>query len=120
MAAAALIAGVAGAADAPSPPLPDWTSNACTYGPYLADTYRPKPAFPGQTQAPRVRSRTPFKGAGRHLIRLTLDHGHVTGEEKLLADRCSRIRDVRQGPDGALYLLTDEDQGQVLRITPRR
>ena len=56
--------------------------------------------------------------AGRHLVRLTLKGGRVTGEERLLGDRCKRIRDVRQGPDGALYLLTDEDAGQVLRITP--
>jgi glucose/arabinose dehydrogenase len=32
----------------------------------------------------------------------------------------ARIRDVRQGPDGALYLLTDEDDGRVLRVTPAK
>lgn len=51
------------------------------------------------------------------LYRLTLDGKKVTGEEKLLADMGSRIRDVRQGPDGALYLLTDEEDGKLIRIT---
>jgi glucose/arabinose dehydrogenase len=41
------------------------------------------------------------------------------GEEVLLADRGKRIRDVRQGPDGALYLLTDDADGELLRIAPR-
>src|SRR5690606_26423265 len=52
------------------------------------------------------------------LVRLTLDGDRVTGEEHLLADRGKRIRDVRQGPDGALYLVTDESNGEVLRIRP--
>jgi glucose/arabinose dehydrogenase len=38
--------------------------------------------------------------------------------EMLLVDLKQRIRDVRQGPDGLLYLLTDEDDGAVLRIEP--
>jgi glucose/arabinose dehydrogenase len=38
--------------------------------------------------------------------------------EALLRDLKQRIRDVRQGPDGLLYLLTDEDEGVVLRIEP--
>jgi glucose/arabinose dehydrogenase len=48
------------------------------------------------------------------------DGDRVAYEEKLLADRGWRIRDVRQGPDGALYVLTDEDNGRLLRLTPRR
>jgi len=51
------------------------------------------------------------------LVRLELDGQSVTAEEALLADLDLRIRDVRQGPDGALYLLTDEDDGEILRIT---
>lgn len=51
------------------------------------------------------------------LYRLTLDGEDVTGEEKLLADMGARIRDVRQGPDGALYILTDEEDGKLIRIT---
>jgi aldose sugar dehydrogenase len=56
--------------------------------------------------------------AGRALHRLVLDGEQVVGEEVLLADRGQRIRDVRQGPDGAVWLLTDDPQGEVLRVTP--
>jgi len=42
----------------------------------------------------------------------------VTGEEHLLTDRGQRVRDVRQGPDGALYVVTDETAGELLRIAP--
>ncbi|ABS62383.1 glucose sorbosone dehydrogenase [Parvibaculum lavamentivorans DS-1] len=51
------------------------------------------------------------------LRRLTLDGDEITAEEPLLEDLGLRIRDVRQGPDGALYLLTDDEEGQILRIT---
>ena len=50
------------------------------------------------------------------LYRLTLDGDNVTGEEVLLADLGKRIRDVRQGPGGALYLLTDAPNGELIRI----
>ena len=52
------------------------------------------------------------------LRRLSLDGDRVIGEETLLADMDLRIRDVEIGPDGALYVLTDEDDGAILRITP--
>jgi aldose sugar dehydrogenase len=52
------------------------------------------------------------------LVRLELDGTRVAHEERLLEDLGKRIRDVVQGPDGALYLLTDEDNGEVLRISP--
>jgi aldose sugar dehydrogenase len=52
------------------------------------------------------------------LVRLTLDGEKVTGEERLLQSLGERIRDVRQGPDGLLYLLTDNSNGRVLRIRP--
>jgi glucose/arabinose dehydrogenase len=55
---------------------------------------------------------------GRSLRRLVLDGGRVVAEEVLLADRNERIRDVRQGPDGAVWLLTDAADGSVLRLTP--
>lgn len=55
------------------------------------------------------------------LIRLELDdQGRVTHEERLLTDLHARIRDVRQGPDGLLYVLTDAGQGALLRLEPRR
>jgi glucose/arabinose dehydrogenase len=59
-------------------------------------------------------------GLKGYLVRLTLKDHKVMGEERLLTDLGFRIRDVRVGPDGALYLLTDEDDGQVLRVTPKK
>jgi glucose/arabinose dehydrogenase len=53
------------------------------------------------------------------LVRLTLDNDKVTGEEHLLTDRGQRVRDVRQGPDGALYVVTDENKGELWKIAPR-
>lgn len=53
---------------------------------------------------------------GQALIRLTLDGNRITGEERLLEDQAARIRDVRQGPDGWLYVLTDGTNAQVLRL----
>ncbi len=55
--------------------------------------------------------------SGQMLVRLTLDGEKVLGEERLLQGR-SRIRDVRMGPDGFVYLLTDEAQGSLLRLEP--
>lgn len=54
--------------------------------------------------------------AGTALWRLTLDGNAVIARERLLADRGERIRDVRQGPDGWLYLLTDSSNGKLLRL----
>ena len=54
------------------------------------------------------------------LVRLTLEGDRVTGEERLLTDRGQRIRDVRQGPDGALYVVTDSKAGELWKIAPRR
>ncbi|CAB3686752.1 PQQ-dependent sugar dehydrogenase [Achromobacter piechaudii] len=56
--------------------------------------------------------------ANQNLIRLTLDGNRVVGQEWLLGDRKSRIRDVRQGPDGYVYVLTDASPGQLLRLAP--
>ena len=56
----------------------------------------------------------------RRLVRLTRPHDRVTGEEHLLADRAQRIRDVKQGPDGALYVVTDTTAGELWRIAPRQ
>lgn len=55
---------------------------------------------------------------GAVLERLVLDGESVVGVEHLLTDRGERIRDVRAGPDGAVYVLTDEDDGKLLRLTP--
>jgi glucose/arabinose dehydrogenase len=52
------------------------------------------------------------------LVRLTLADGRVTREERYLDDLGERIRDVRQGPDGLLYLLTDSSDGRILQVMP--
>lgn len=54
----------------------------------------------------------------QRLIRLMLDGRRITGEERLLADLNQRIRDVRQGPDGFIYIVTDGTPGRVLRLLP--
>jgi glucose/arabinose dehydrogenase len=54
------------------------------------------------------------------LVRLELDGEKVTGEERMLRQLNERIRDVRTGPDGALYLLTDNTAGRILRLTPAK
>jgi glucose/arabinose dehydrogenase len=56
--------------------------------------------------------------ADRDLIRLQLDGDRIVSEERLLGDLDARIRDVRAGRDGRLYVLTDEDNGKLLRIVP--
>ena len=58
--------------------------------------------------------------AQRQLIRLQLQGDRVVAEERLLQDLGERIRDVRLGPDGNLYLVTDEDDGKLLRLEPPR
>ncbi len=57
--------------------------------------------------------------AAELLARLTVKGERVVGEEWLLKDLHERIRDVRVGPEGALYLLTDSDNGRVLKLVPR-
>nr|WP_247653741.1 PQQ-dependent sugar dehydrogenase [Labrenzia sp. PHM005] len=56
---------------------------------------------------------------GQHLAKLTLDGARVVNEEQLLQDLGERIRDVRQGPDGFLYVLTDSDDGKLIRLQPK-
>ncbi|MBK9163088.1 MAG: PQQ-dependent sugar dehydrogenase [Acidobacteria bacterium] len=58
--------------------------------------------------------------ASQRLVRLVMKDGRVAGEEHLLTDRGSRIRDVRQGPDGFLYVVTDESKGELWRIAPKK
>ncbi|MEO8407653.1 MAG: PQQ-dependent sugar dehydrogenase, partial [Oxalobacteraceae bacterium] len=52
------------------------------------------------------------------LVRLELRDGKVVREERLLPKLGQRVRDVREGPDGLLYLLTDESRGQLIRLQP--
>jgi glucose/arabinose dehydrogenase len=61
-----------------------------------------------------------FVGAlrGQALVRLTLDGDRVVGEERLFTAEAMRVRDVRQGPDGWLYLVVGGNDGRVLRVRP--
>jgi glucose/arabinose dehydrogenase len=54
------------------------------------------------------------------LVRLELDGETVTREERLLRQLGQRIRDVRTGPDGALWLVTDDSNGKILRLSPAK
>jgi glucose/arabinose dehydrogenase len=54
----------------------------------------------------------------RMLVRLRLDGEKVVREERMLQGTLGRIRDVRTGPDGFLYLLTDESDGKLVRLEP--
>lgn len=57
--------------------------------------------------------------SSKALVRLVMNGDRVAGEERLLTDRGERIREVVQGPDGALYLLTDSSNGKLLKLTPQ-
>ena len=52
------------------------------------------------------------------LVRLRIANGRVTVEERYLDELGERIRDVREGPDGAIYLLTDSSRGRLIRVEP--
>ena len=90
------------------PPLWHWTPSIAPSGLafYNADRF---PAWRGNL----------FAGSLKFglLLRLTLDGDQVLREERLLEGLGRRIRDVRAGPDGALYLLTDDSDGAILRVT---
>ncbi|HET9903318.1 MAG TPA: PQQ-dependent sugar dehydrogenase [Xanthobacteraceae bacterium] len=57
--------------------------------------------------------------AGEMLVRLEIKDAKVVKEERLLRELGERIRDVRDGPDGALWLLTDSSRGRILRVVPK-
>lgn len=102
-----------GRADAPGmePPLWHWTPSIAPSGMtfYTGDLF---PAWKGNL----------FNGALKFqlLSRLEIKDNKVVKEERLLQGLGERIRDVRQGPDGALYLLTDNSAGRILRVAPAR
>lgn len=61
--------------------------------------------------------------ASMHIAHLTIDGDNIVGEERLLTDlkpQPERIRDVRQGPEGAVYVLTDSNPGRLLKLVPKR
>lgn len=58
--------------------------------------------------------------SGQVLVRLDMEGDAVTGEERLFEGQLGRIRDVRVGQDGAIYLLTDDDNGRLIRVAPEK
>jgi len=72
-------------------------------------------AYPGWKGSFFVGSLTP--GA---LVRLVVQNGRVTREERFLGDLNERIRDVEQGPNGLIYVITDSSDGRILRLDPKR
>lgn len=58
--------------------------------------------------------------SGEQLVRLEMKAGKVVAEEKLLMDRCVRMKSVAQGPDGLIYLTTDEPKAELLRLKPAK
>ena len=101
--------GVGSEAPGMEPPLLHWTPSIAPSG----------MAFYTGTEFPRWRGNL-FVGAlaGRHLRRVVVRGRTVVLQEVMLEDRLGRIRDVRQGPDGRLWLLTDERRGALYRIEP--
>ncbi len=92
------------------PPLYHWTPSIAPSGMAWLTSDRYGPAWRGHL----------FIGAlrGQHLVRLELDGTRVVREHRLLTELGERIRDVRQGPDGWLYVLTDAPDGRLLRLRP--
>jgi len=58
--------------------------------------------------------------AGKSLVRLVLKDDRVVAEERLLTDLNARIRGVSEGPDGALYVMTDGNEARILRLVPKK
>jgi glucose/arabinose dehydrogenase len=98
-----------------------------TDAPGMEAPYHVWPKSPGLSGMAFVRSQpgspwndSLFLGAlaDRNLVRLSLDGNAIVAEERLLQDLGERIRDVRAGPDGHVYVLTDAEDGKLLRLSP--
>lgn len=92
------------------PPLWHWTPSIAPSGMAFLTSDRYGPAWRGNLFVGSLK----FK----YLDRIELKDGRVAAEHKLLQELGQRIRDVRQGPDGLLYVLTDEADGGLLRLLP--
>jgi glucose/arabinose dehydrogenase len=92
-----------------TPPLHHWTPSIAPSG----------MAFYDGDAFPRWRGNL-FVGSlkFRYLARLVLDGTRVVSEERLIEREFGRVRDVRQGPDGLIYVLTDESDGKLIRLQP--
>ncbi len=94
------------------PPLHHWTPSIAPSGMAFLTSDRYGPAWQGNL----------FVGSLKfqYLNRIQLKDGQVVAEHKLLQDVGQRMRDVRQGPDGLLYVVTDSPQGRLIRVLPDR
>jgi aldose sugar dehydrogenase len=90
-------------------PLHQWTPSIAPSGMVFLTSDRYGPTWKGNLFIGSLKF--------RHLARLELADGKVVREHRLL-EGTDRIRDVRQGPDGLLYLLTDSSRGRLLRLQP--
>jgi aldose sugar dehydrogenase len=91
-------------------PLHQWTPSIAPSGMVFVRTDRYGPGWKGSLLVGSLKF--------RYLSRLTLDGTRVVREERLLPQLGQRVRDVREGPDGLIYLLTDDRSGQLLRLIP--
>ena len=92
-------------------PLHQWTPSIAPSGMAFVSSERYGKAWQGSLLVGSLKF--------RYLARLELDGARVVKEDKLLPDLGQRVRDVREGPDGFMYLLTDDRNGQLLRLVPR-
>jgi aldose sugar dehydrogenase len=93
-------------------PLHQWTPSMAPSGLAFVTSERYGKAWQGNLLAGSLKF--------RYLSRLVIEGDRVVREEKLLPNLNQRVRDVRQGPDGFIYLLTDDRDGQLLRLLPGR
>ena len=93
------------------PPLHHWTPSIAPSGMAFLRSDRYGPQWQGSLFVGSLKF--------RYLARLELQGERVVREEKLLQSVGQRVRDVREGPDGLLYVLTDDPDGQLLRLRPR-
>jgi glucose/arabinose dehydrogenase len=91
-------------------PLHQWTPSIAPSGLAFVKGERYGKAWQGKLLAGSLKF--------RYLARLDISGGRVVKEERLLPDLNARVRDVREGPDGFIYLLTDERNGRLLRLHP--
>ncbi|MDE0348885.1 MAG: PQQ-dependent sugar dehydrogenase, partial [Gammaproteobacteria bacterium] len=91
------------------PPVVDWTPSIAPAG--LA--YYEGDAFP-EWRGDLFATSLVFN----YVERVDLENGEVVGQHRMFEEIGERIRDVRSGPDGALYVLTDSEAGRVIRVAP--
>lgn len=95
-----------------APPLHHWTPSIAPSGMAFLTSERYGPSWRGNLFVGSLKF--------RYLDRIELKDGKVVAEHKLLEDLGQRIRDVRQGPDGLLYVLTDSPNGSLIRLLPKQ